>query len=332
MGALFFLSNASLCFHTGRFFQSLPIKTGFSFLIDTLQKTVPSSQNDKGHLAHVPDRMDSSFDFHSFPFHTSRCHCSQSRLFLFLLIPVINSICFRSFPFFFRAAGMYILLLPFPASGRAIPGGALFVESKTKTPSRNISIPGRGSYITFIKIPRYHPHWKASAFILSSVLRHTPENTSIQISAHSPTLARNGGCRTALLPALRSLLLPVQTDLLPSVPKIFSSQGRSQSVTSYSCRPLKIRVLFFAFTYSIIPLYARNISINFFLIARLFPGPDCFRKYFCSPPVWAVIFLAHCRCPLSGSVMGEHLRFFRGRLTQKKGTGVDFYGTFVHTT
>ena len=122
----------------------------------------------------------------------------------FSLIPVINSICFRSFPFFFRAAGMYILLLSFPAAGRAIPGGALFVESKTKTPSRNISIPGRGSYITFIKIPRYHPHWKASAFILSSVLRHTPGNTSIRISAHSPTLARNGGCRTALLSAYRS--------------------------------------------------------------------------------------------------------------------------------
>ena len=197
----------------------------------------------------------------------------------FSLIPVINSICFRSFPFFFRAAGMYILLLSFSASGRAIPGGALFVESKTKTPSRNISIPGRGSYITFIKIPRYHPHWKASAFILFSVLRHTPEIHRYGYRLTLPLLP----VTEAAVPPYYRLIAPASAasdDLLPSVPKIFSSQGRSQSVTSYSCRPLKIRVLFFAFTYSIIPLYARNISINFFRLQGFFQAQTAFENIF----------------------------------------------------
>ena len=62
----------------------------------------------------------------------------------------------------------------------------------------------------------------------------------------------------------------LSTGQLPGVPFTCSSKRRSQSVTPYSCRPLKIRVLFFAFRYSIIVcssyklFYARNIAQSFF--------------------------------------------------------------------
>ena len=85
-----------------------------------------------------------------------------------------------------------------------------------------------------------------------------------------PTLVLN--VHNPYEPTEKQICLSRSARLLRSVPFIFSSKRCSQSVTPYSCRPLKTRVSFTAFT--MIPYHIIfRITLQVFLCSCTTPQP-----------------------------------------------------------